>query len=78
MPMTPAAMAAAITAAQGPAEDPSIQDAANLKLATGIINHIEAAALVSVTTAMTTGSVTTGPGAGGVVTGPATGTGTIS
>lgn len=41
MSFTAQGMADAITAAQGPAEVPAMQSAANLKMATGIVNYIE-------------------------------------
>lgn len=47
MAMTAAGLAAAITAAQGPAEDTAKQDAANLALATGIVNFLLASAQVA-------------------------------
>jgi len=47
MAMTAAGLAAAITAEQGPATDTTIQNDANLKLATAIINYITANAEVN-------------------------------
>lgn len=41
MSFTAQGMADAITEAQGPAQDPSIQAEANLKMATGIVAYIQ-------------------------------------
>lgn len=41
MSFTAAGMAAAITQAQGPAEDTAKQDDANLKIATGVVQYIK-------------------------------------
>lgn len=41
MSFTASGMAAAITTAQGPAQDTTIQDDANLKIATGVVNYIK-------------------------------------
>lgn len=49
MSMSAAGLAAAITSAQGPAENTAIQQAANLALATGIINYLISSAVVTVT-----------------------------
>ncbi len=48
MALSPAGLAAAIKAEQGPAEDEAIQDAYNLKLATAIVDYITANAVVTV------------------------------
>lgn len=65
MPLSAAGLAAAITAEQGPAQDTSIQDAENLKLATAIVTYLTANALVSVTVATTGGPASqTGSGTG--------------
>lgn len=68
MALTPAGLAAAIKAEQGASQDEAIQDAANLKLATAIINYLKDNAQVSVT-------VTT---SGGPTNQAGSGTGTIS
>lgn len=49
MSLDPSALASAISAEQGPAEDPAIQDAANMKLATAIVNYFVANAQISCT-----------------------------
>ncbi len=46
MALTASGLAAAITTAQGPAEDTSVQNDANMKLATGIIGYLIANAVV--------------------------------
>lgn len=76
MAMTAAGLAASITSAQGPAEDTAKQDAANLAIATGIINYITANAVVTVPAGVAV-ATTGGPAAQtGATTAP--GTGTIS
>lgn len=76
MALSASGLAAAITAAQGAAEDPAIQDEANLKLATAIVNYITANAEVTVQPGIAV-ATTGGPAAQtGATTSP--GTGTIS
>jgi hypothetical protein len=76
MPITPAGLAAAITAEQGAAANPTIQNDANMKLATAIINYLVANTVVTATiepgTIITTGSPTTQAGPAAPV--PLTGT----
>lgn len=75
MTLTAAGLAAAITAQQGPAQDMTIQDDENLKLATALITYITANAVVNATVAVTSVSgVTTGAGVSGPGTGTASGT----
>jgi len=50
MAITPAGLAAAITAEQGAATNTTIQDEENLKLATAIVNYLIANAQVTVAT----------------------------
>jgi hypothetical protein len=72
MALSASGLAAKITEIQGPAEDTAKQDAANLALATAIVEYIKANAQVSVTVTVST---TGGPAA---QSGGGSGTGTIS
>lgn len=59
MAITAAGMAAAITAAQGAAPTPEgvvIQNDANLKIATGIVDYLKASALVTGSVVVASGS----------------------
>jgi hypothetical protein len=63
MALTAAGLAAALTSEQGASQDAAIQDAANLDLATAIINYLKANTVVSVNVAVDPGShIGTGTG----------------
>lgn len=66
MTLTAAGLAAAMKSEQGASQDETIQDDANLKIATAIINYLVANTVVAVTVAVDPG------------THAGTGTGTIS
>lgn len=64
MVMTAAGLAAAMKTAQGNAQDQTLQDDANLDLATAIIGYIQGNAVVTVTVAVDPGTHSgTGTGA---------------
>ena len=61
MSLSASGLADAITAAQGPAEDPAKQQSANMAIATGIINYLLANTTVTVTIPAAAIATTGGP-----------------